>query len=351
MKNIINIPLRNLNFNKNGVTFYKKDDNIIFIPIRALIFISIILVCILVSFIFMSKIRIEKDVKTKTIFVKGTAAAATAENSETEIILYEYVIGNDTLFLNENQEDRFLRIVKNKLQNEAAQVEKIKNELKIKFNIVRSTDFLLAEIRPETRKILFFEVPSRLIEEHAPAVIIKTETVKITKPGFIPSQPLLKILPPSGEKLDFGIYTKAEAEAYIFKYKALAKEQEKKYGIPASVTLAQGLHESNAGKSRLARNSNNHFGIKCFANNCQKGHCQNYTDDSHKDFFRTFKTVEESFEYHSIFLQKTRYKHLLSLKNSDYKKWCEGLQKAGYATDKNYSKKLIATIEKYLNDL
>jgi flagellar basal body-associated protein FliL len=348
MKNIINIPLRNLNFNKNGVTFYKKDDNIIFIPIRALIFISMILICILVSFIFMSKIRIEKDVKT--IFVKGTAAAATAENSET-IILYEYVIGNDTLFMNEKQEDRFLRIVKKEMENEAAQVEKIKNELKIKFNIVRSSDFLLAEIRPETRKILFFEVPRHLIEEHAPAILIETKTVKITKPGFIPSQPLLKILPPSGEKLDFGIYTKAQAEAYILKYKALAKEQEKKHGIPASVTLAQGLHESNAGKSRLARNANNHFGIKCFANNCNKGHCQNYTDDSHKDFFRTFKTVEESFEYHSIFLQKTRYKHLLSLKNSEYKKWCEGLQKAGYATDKNYSKKLIATIEKYLKDL
>jgi len=328
------------------VSYFKS--RTIFLP-------SWLLLIIAVSFVSVSIaiIRIEKDTQTSVKIVKGTSEISQQDNPET-IILYEYVIGNDTLFMNEKQENRFLRIVKKEMENEAAQVEKIKNELKIKFNIVRSADFLLAEIRPETRKILFFEVPSRLIEEHAPTIIIKTKTVKITKPGFIPSQPLLKILPPPsglGEKLDFGIYTKAEAEAYILKYKALAIAQEMEYKIPAEITLAQGLHESNAGKSRLARNANNHFGIKCFANNCQKGHCQNYTDDSHKDFFRTFKTVEESFEYHSIFLQKTRYKHLLSLKNSDYKKWCEGLQKAGYATDKNYSKKLIATIEKYLNDL
>lgn len=132
---------------------------------------------------------------------------------------------------------------------------------------------------------------------------------------------------------------------YIKTYKAIAKAEEKKYGIPASITIAQGLLESDAGGSRLARKNNNHFGIKCFSKTCTKGHCINYTDDSHKDFFRNFDSTWGSFRSHSVLLQKPRYKALYKLKTTDYKGWAEGLRKAGYATDKRYGKKLIKIIE------
>jgi flagellum-specific peptidoglycan hydrolase FlgJ len=134
-------------------------------------------------------------------------------------------------------------------------------------------------------------------------------------------------------------------KAYIKKYVTVAVEEMKAYGIPASITLAQGLLESNAGDSRLATDANNHFGIKCFSRSCQKGHCKNYTDDTHKDFFRTYPSIWESYRSHSLFLQRNRYKHLLKLSKKDYKGWAHGLKKAGYATDKRYAYKLISLIE------
>ena len=118
-----------------------------------------------------------------------------------------------------------------------------------------------------------------------------------------------------------------------------------KYNIPASITLAQGLIETNAGQSPLATKNNNHFGIKCFSKSCKKGHCANFSDDSHKDFFRKYASSWESFRAHSKLLTYKRYKHLTKLPTSDYKGWAVGLKKAGYATDKNYHKKLIRLIE------
>lgn len=132
---------------------------------------------------------------------------------------------------------------------------------------------------------------------------------------------------------------------YIRRYSPVAIAEQKKYGIPASITIAQGLLESDAGGSRLARNNNNHFGIKCFSRTCTKGHCINYTDDTHKDFFRNFKSAWGSFRAHSTLLQKPRYKNLYTLKTTDYKGWSHGLQKSGYATDKRYGSKLIKIIE------
>ncbi len=133
--------------------------------------------------------------------------------------------------------------------------------------------------------------------------------------------------------------------AYVKKYAEIAKKEKDKYGIPASIKLAQGLLESNVGESRLAVHNNNHFGMKCFSRTCKKGHCSNFTDDSHKDFFRKYKNVWESYRAHSILLQNNRYKHLKNLKSSDYKGWAYGLKKAGYATDKNYAPKIIGLIE------
>jgi flagellum-specific peptidoglycan hydrolase FlgJ len=134
--------------------------------------------------------------------------------------------------------------------------------------------------------------------------------------------------------------------AYVKKYEQKAKHEMKAHGIPASITLAQGLLESNAGESRLAKNNNNHFGMKCFSRKCKKGHCSNFTDDSHKDFFKIYKDPAESYKAHSSLLTNgARYNSLFKLKKSDYKGWARGLRKAGYATDPIYDKKLIRLIE------
>lgn len=133
--------------------------------------------------------------------------------------------------------------------------------------------------------------------------------------------------------------------AYIRTYSSLARDQMRKHGIPASITLAQGLLESNIGSSRLAKENNNHFGIKCFSTSCSKGHCSNFSDDSHKDFFRKFSSVAESFHAHSELLKKPRYRSLYKLRKDDYEGWARGLRRAGYATDRSYDAKLIHLIE------
>ncbi|MCP4439386.1 MAG: mannosyl-glycoprotein endo-beta-N-acetylglucosamidase [Aureispira sp.] len=133
---------------------------------------------------------------------------------------------------------------------------------------------------------------------------------------------------------------------YIKQYVSTAKEEAKLFEIPASITLAQGLLESNAGASSLARKDNNHFGIKC-RKKCIGCRCANYTDDSKFDMFRIFESSWESFREHSKLLSGKRYKHLKKLKRTDYKNWANGLQAAGYATDKKYAKKLIGIIEAF----
>ena len=133
---------------------------------------------------------------------------------------------------------------------------------------------------------------------------------------------------------------------YVKRYAKVAKSEMDKYGIPASITLAQGLLESNVGESKLATRNNNHFGMKCFSKRCKKGHCTNFTDDSHKDFFRKYNSTWESFRAHSQLLKNgKRYSGLFKLRSSDYKGWAKGLKKAGYATDKYYAEKLINLIE------
>ncbi len=139
---------------------------------------------------------------------------------------------------------------------------------------------------------------------------------------------------------------KKKCRDYIERFSPIAVEEMKKYGVPASITLAQGLLESNVGDSKLAVRNNNHFGIKCFSTNCVKGHCSNYTDDSHKDFFRVYKSDRESYRAHSTFLQRPRYKHLKKYGSKNYEKWAHGLKKAGYATDKKYAYKLIDIVKK-----
>lgn len=134
-------------------------------------------------------------------------------------------------------------------------------------------------------------------------------------------------------------------EQYFEQYKDLAIEQMLKYDIPASITLAQGAFESGAGKSALARKSNNHFGIKCHNWDGRKVY---YDDDSPKECFRAYGSVYESYEDHSRFLSSSpRYKQLFKLKRTDYKGWAKGLKAAGYATNPQYAKKLIEIIKLY----
>lgn len=135
-------------------------------------------------------------------------------------------------------------------------------------------------------------------------------------------------------------------EEYIAQYANIAREQQERHNIPASITLAQGLLESGAGMSELAKVSNNHFGIKCHNN--WKGETAYAFDDGQSSCFRKYDKVSESYEDHSLFLVNgARYRFLFQLDLNDYKGWARGLQKAGYATDQQYADKLIRVIETY----
>lgn len=136
-------------------------------------------------------------------------------------------------------------------------------------------------------------------------------------------------------------------EEYIDIYKDLAMKEMEHSGIPASITLAQGMLESGNGNSRLARKANNHFGIKCHD---WKGKSVRHDDDARNECFRKYKSVDESYTDHTEFLKTSdRYAFLFELEQGDYKSWAKGLKKAGYATSPTYAESLIRLIEE--NDL
>jgi LysM repeat protein len=136
------------------------------------------------------------------------------------------------------------------------------------------------------------------------------------------------------------------AQAYIDKYARMAVSEMKRTGIPASITLAQGMLESDFGRSSLTTQGNNHFGIKC--HNDWTGGKIYHDDETRNECFRRYKNAEESFRDHSDYLMNTpRYKTLFSLSSKDYKGWAHGLKKAGYATNPQYASMLIDNIEKY----
>ena len=134
-------------------------------------------------------------------------------------------------------------------------------------------------------------------------------------------------------------------QTYINQYKDLAIEQMLRYRIPASITLAQGVFESGAGKSDLVRQGNNHFGIKCHN---WTGPTQYHDDDARGECFRVYSDARESYEDHSKFLaRQPRYASLFSLGTTNYKGWARGLKQCGYATNPQYATKLIQIIELY----
>jgi LysM repeat protein len=136
----------------------------------------------------------------------------------------------------------------------------------------------------------------------------------------------------------------ADAQSYIAKYKDLAISEMKRTGVPASITLAQGMIESDYGRSSLAIRGNNHFGIKC--HNGWTGPVIYHHDDKRNDCFRKYNRVEDSYYDHSDFLRTgSRYSFLFKLAPTDYKAWAKGLKQAGYATNPDYANMLIRKIE------
>lgn len=137
-------------------------------------------------------------------------------------------------------------------------------------------------------------------------------------------------------------------EKYIERFKDIAVTEMNQYGIPASITLAQAIHESGTGNSELARVANNHFGIKCTSD--WRGKSYYKDDDRRDDCFRVYKDPEESFRDHSEFLKRKRYAPLFELDKNDYEGWAKGLKSAGYATNPRYPQIIINLIVKYQLD-
>ncbi|MCR1025494.1 glucosaminidase domain-containing protein [Cellulophaga baltica] len=147
----------------------------------------------------------------------------------------------------------------------------------------------------------------------------------------------------SGKFIDFPINSVQE---YINTFSEIAQFEMKAYGIPASITLAQGILESGYGRSTLVKKTNNHFGIKCHTG--WEGDFDYHDDDEKGECFRKYNHPMYSFRDHSIFLtSRARYSFLFDLDNDDYRGWAHGLKQAGYATDRKYPSKLISFIEQY----
>ncbi|WP_339889539.1 glucosaminidase domain-containing protein [uncultured Flavobacterium sp.] len=148
------------------------------------------------------------------------------------------------------------------------------------------------------------------------------------------------------EATSFVVVTFENVEEYISWFKNTAISNMINYKIPASITLAQGILESGAGKGELCKKANNHFGIKCHVG--WEGASVHHDDDEAQECFRKYNHPAESYRDHSLFLtSRDRYKSLFKLKGNDYKGWAQGLKDAGYATDPKYPAKLIAIIERY----
>lgn len=170
----------------------------------------------------------------------------------------------------------------------------------------------------------------------SPKKVVELKSESYTNPTIIVEEPIKEVS-----------YTPlTPTELYVKKYAPIAIEEMRKFKIPASVTLAQGILESGNGNSNLAQRSNNHFGIKCHSG--WKGERVYHDDDAKGECFRKYKYVASSYQDHSLFLvTRFRYASLFNLDKDDYKGWAKGLKKAGYATDPNYPNKLISYIEKY----
>jgi LysM repeat protein len=146
--------------------------------------------------------------------------------------------------------------------------------------------------------------------------------------------------------VQMGVAQRSTPEQYINQYANIAIKEMQRSGVPAAITLAQGILESESGNSELAAKSNNHFGIKC--KSTWEGAKVYHNDDANGECFRKYETVEQSYIDHSDFLKVNgRYASLFELDPLDYSAWAKGLKKAGYATNPQYAQKLIGIVERY----
>jgi len=184
--------------------------------------------------------------------------------------------------------------------------------------VIRSTDNRQADGRPADNR----QADNRVAAAEPPRTGSSTTSPSTLKPG-----------------------TSLAGINYIEKYRNIAIEEMELHGIPASIKLAQGLLESGNGSSRLAREANNHFGIKCTGD--WVGGRIFHDDDEENDCFRVYQHAEESFRDHSHFLLRRRYEKLFTLDKRDYRAWAAGLKEAGYATNPRYPELLVDLIERY----
>ena len=136
-----------------------------------------------------------------------------------------------------------------------------------------------------------------------------------------------------------------QTQKYIDRFKGVAKAEHNKFGIPSSITIAQGILESRSGQSKLTKKTNNHFGIKCFSG-CNNKNSYRMADDKPNDRFKIYDTSWSSFRDHSNLLMTKRYERCRQCGNN-YKCWAKNLKRCGYATSKKYTDELIKIIEIY----
>lgn len=182
------------------------------------------------------------------------------------------------------------------------------------------------------------------------AAVQKPRVAATKKPAY--SKPTAKNYPSANNTTEViqstskTVVTSDLIHNYVLQYKDIAIGNMQKYGIPASIILAQGILESGAGKGDLAVTANNHFGIKCHKD--WLGESVRHDDDSAQECFRKYREASESYRDHALFLVgKNRYAVLFTYEKDDYKAWSKGLRACGYATDPNYPDKLISYIERY----
>ena len=177
----------------------------------------------------------------------------------------------------------------------------------------------------------------------------KTVATKTSSPKVVTNTSTKKNNSTNDEELIATSKVKTNSENindYINNFKEVAKNNMKDYGIPSSIILAQGILESGAGKARLCKEANNHFGIKCHKE--WTGETITHDDDTLQECFRKYNDPADSYRDHALFLtSRSRYASLFQLEKNDYKGWAKGLKNAGYATDTKYPDKLIEIIERY----
>jgi flagellum-specific peptidoglycan hydrolase FlgJ len=179
----------------------------------------------------------------------------------------------------------------------------------------------------------------------APA-ISRTETRENTKVTLGERTEGSNLYPMPEDPGRFEKFPISDTQEYIKTFAEIAQYEMRAFGIPASITLAQGILESGSGRGELTLKTNNHFGIKCHTG--WEGEFDFHDDDAKGECFRKYNHPMFSFRDHSLFLtSRSRYAFLFNYRRDDYKKWAHGLKQAGYATDRQYPQKLIALIERY----